>query len=115
MRSMRLRPILVVLALLHFYIAARLLLPLGLAAQVAGAAVLIASFALMPRGFGAREDRGPREVLIRWIAAGFFSWLLVLTLARDASLVIARFAVSPEALDAWTRASPLGVMGLPAA
>ncbi len=112
MGSMRLRPILVVLALLHLYIGVRLLLPLGFAAQAAGAGVLALCFALMPKGFGSRGDRGTWAVLAPWIAAGFFSWLLVLTLARDVGLFAAQFVLSPETLEAWTRISALGVMGL---
>src|SRR5258707_1700447 len=43
---------------------------------------------------------------------GFFSWLLVLTLARDASLAVAALVFSPAAHDAWTRASAIAVMVL---
>ncbi|MEO5677511.1 MAG: metallophosphoesterase [Usitatibacter sp.] len=43
---------------------------------------------------------------------GFFSWLLVLTLARDLTLLVSTVALSPEAHALWVRASALGVMAL---
>src|SRR3954470_20788373 len=43
---------------------------------------------------------------------GFFSWLLVLTLARDVSVAGAAVFTSGEALDAWIRDSAAGVMAL---
>jgi hypothetical protein len=51
-------------------------------------------------------------VLLPWLAIGFFSWLLVLTLARDVVLLGAAIALDPEAYRALTRASALTVMGL---
>src|SRR5688572_31401813 len=108
---MRLHPALVLLGLLHAYIGLRLLAPFGLGVQVAGAAALALSLWLMPKGFrGARDARGGWAALAPWIATGFFSWLLVLTLARDATLAIAALTASPEAHAAWEHASAVGVM-----
>jgi uncharacterized protein len=51
-------------------------------------------------------------VLAPWIAMGFFSWLMVLTLARDVSSLVALFVLSSEQHAAWTRASAIGVIAL---
>ena len=112
---MRFPPLLVLLALLHGYIGLRLLSPLALAAQAAGIALLILSFVLLPKGFRIREDQGPWAVMGPWIAAGFFSWLLVLTLAREVTLAVGALALPPPAQEWWTATSALGVLGLTAA
>jgi uncharacterized protein len=107
--------ILAVLALLHLYIGVRLLAPFDLPARVAGAAALVACFVLLPKGFRLGREAGPREILARWLSMGFFSWLLVLTLARDATLLAASIGLGGGALAAWARASALAVTwGTPA-
>jgi len=106
---MRFHPLLILLGLLHGYIGLRLLPPLGWGAQIAGTAVLAACFALMPKGFRSREGGHPIAILAPWVAMGFFSWLLVLTLLRDVSLALMAFG-SPDTLGWWTQASSIGVI-----
>lgn len=105
-------PVVVLLALLHVYVGVRLLLPFGLAVQLIGGAVLAACFRLFPKGFWIREDRAPWAMLLPWLAAGFFSWLLVLTAARDLSLLVSALALSAHAHQSWIRVSAIGVMVL---
>jgi predicted MPP superfamily phosphohydrolase len=107
-----LNPFAVLLALLHAYIGLRLLAPFGALAQVAGTSVLLACLWLLPKGFRMRESLGPIAALVPWIAMGFFSWLLVLTLGREASLLVAAAALSAQAYEAWARASAIAVMAL---
>jgi len=102
----------VILALLHAYIGVRLLAPFDPVVQAPGAVVLAACFWLLPKGFRIGRDAGAREMLLRWTATGFFSWLLVLTLARDASFLASALLLSPAAREAWTRATAIGVMAL---
>jgi predicted MPP superfamily phosphohydrolase len=111
MRS-RLGPVSAVFLLLHVYIGVRLLSPFDVGVQVLGAAVLAVCFLLLPTSWWIREGRTPWAVLVPWIATGFFSSLLVLTVARDMSVAILAFAASAEAVDAWVRISALGVMAL---
>ena len=106
------RTVVLLLALLHLYVGVRLLLPFGAATQLAGGAALAACFWLFPKGFWIRDDRGPWAVMLPWLAAGFFSWLLVLTLARDVSLLVSSLALSPKTDESWIRMSALGVMVL---
>src|SRR3954471_23673020 len=96
---MRLNRMVVLLALLHAYIGWRVLSPCGPVAWVAGGAVLAASFAFMPKGWQAEQDRW---VMLRWGAMGFFSWALLLALARDLVLW-----VFPE----WRAVSAAVVLG----
>lgn len=112
MKTRLLHPFALLLALLHVYIGMRLLAPFGAIAQVAGAGALLACLWLLPKGFRMREALGPIATLIPWIAMGFFSWLLVLTLAREASLLVAAVALPAAAQAAWSRVSALGVMAL---
>ena len=105
-------PVSIVLALLLAYVAVRLLPPFGLSVQVAGAALLAVGFLLLPRSWWIKEGRRPWMVLVPWIAIGFFSWLLLLTAARDVSVAAFALVASPEALDSWIRLSALGVMAL---
>ena len=107
---MRVHPLAVLLGLLHAYVGLRLLPPLGLGAQLAGAAVLVACFALMPKGFRSREEGHPLAILAPWIAMGFFSWLFVLTLLRDVSLLAVLAFASSQALERWTEASAIAVI-----
>jgi uncharacterized protein len=108
----RFNPVVLRVALLRVYIGVRLLAPFEIPAQVLGAVVLAACVWLLPKGFHVPEGRGPWAVLLPWVIMGFFSWLLVLTLARDASLVVAALALSPVAHDEWTRLSALAVIAL---
>jgi predicted MPP superfamily phosphohydrolase len=113
MRSrLALSPVSIVLALLHVYIGVRLLAPFSLGVQIVGAALLVLCFGLMPRSWWIKEGRSAWSVLVPWIAMGFFSWLLVLTVVRDVSVVILALASQPEVVDAWIRISALGVMAL---
>jgi predicted MPP superfamily phosphohydrolase len=107
---MRLHPVLILLGLLHAYIGLRLLAPFGPALQAAGAAVLTVTFLLMPKGFRSREHGGAWAVLAPWVAMGFFSWLLVLTVLRDASILVSWPFLSPAAHAAWTVLSAAGVI-----
>ncbi len=103
------RPFLALLALLHAYIGLRLLAPFPPGIEALGAAFLVSLFAVLPKGFRPSRD-GPRAVLVSWIAAGFFSWLLVLTLARDAALVASLPFLDAAARPAWRHASALAVL-----
>lgn len=83
------RNIVVLIALLHVYVAARLLpdLPIGLLGRVIGALALCGSFALIIAGARARmmQESGFAANLA-WIGSldgGFFSSLAVLTVTRD--------------------------------
>jgi predicted MPP superfamily phosphohydrolase len=105
-------PIVLLLALLHVYAGVRLLPPFGVVAQCAGWAVLAMCFWFFPKGFWIRDDRGLWAVLLPWLTAGFFSWLLVLTAARDLSLLVSVLALSDEADESWIRISAIGVMAL---
>jgi predicted MPP superfamily phosphohydrolase len=98
------------LALLHAYIGLRLLPPLGLPGQLAGAALLGACLWLMPKGFHQRERAGLWEALAPWLAMGFFSWLLVLTLGRDLTAIVSSLVLSPAAGEQWSRASAIAVL-----
>jgi predicted MPP superfamily phosphohydrolase len=104
--------VVILLALLHAYVGTRLLAPFGAAVQLAGVAVLAASLWLLPKGWQARKVLRPWTVLLQWLAMGFFSWLLVLTLARDASLLVTALALPPGLHQAWMRASAIAVMAL---
>jgi len=108
MRLVR-NPFAAALLLLHIYIGVRLLPPLGAATSLAGALLLAALFWLLPKGYHVRDDRRAWLVLLRWLSLGFFSWLLVLTLARDVSLAATALFASAGAHAAWTRESAIGV------
>jgi uncharacterized protein len=99
----------VLVAVLLLYIGLRLLAPLELALQLPGAVGLLALYAYLPKGWSVR-GRSRWSLLLPWIALGFFSWLLVLTLARDASLVVSWLALDPATHAQWTHASALGVL-----
>lgn len=91
-RSFRLSSLLL---LLHIYIGVRLLpdLPFGIAGIAAGIAVLATSAWLIPCGFRMqRADVAGRSKPLMWaglVALGAFSTLIVLTLLRDAGLLVA--------------------------
>jgi len=105
-------PMFVMLALLHVYIGVRLLAPFSAVPQVLGGALLAVCLWLLPNSFRFREDRRLWRVLLPSLAVGFFSWLLVLTLIRDWSLVVSALALSPEGQESWIRISAIGVMAL---
>jgi len=96
-----------VLGTLFLYIGVRLLAPLPLPAQVAGAAALLACWVVMPKGFG----RGSRfGAMLPWVTAGLFSSLLVLTASRDVLLI--PVAIWADDYRAWVRMSAVFVLGL---
>jgi hypothetical protein len=87
------------LGLLHAYIGWRVVPDLGESVRVAGAVVLLASYALMLLALLA-GSRLPRPQAARLAGpglfmAGFFSSLLVLTLLRDLLLLVGILALSP--------------------
>jgi predicted MPP superfamily phosphohydrolase len=86
--KLRLSPFILLIVLLHVYIAARLLPALPPWAQAVVLAMVLTSFWLVPKGWGAPAS-SPFKVLARWIAVGAFSWLFVLTVLRDVVLAIA--------------------------
>jgi len=112
MRFRLFSPMFLMLGLLHGYIAIRLLEPFGSRAVLLGAALLAGLLWLVSRAFRRGEDRRLWRVLLPSLAVGFFSWLLVLTLARDWSLVVSAFALSPQGHETWVRISSIGVMTL---
>src|SRR5260221_2461810 len=90
----------------------RLLLPFDTVIQLVGAAVLAACFWLLPKGFRIQDDRGPWAVMLPWLTMGFFSYLLVLTVVRDVSLIASVLALAAQAHEDWIRISAIGVMAL---
>jgi predicted MPP superfamily phosphohydrolase len=105
-------PVAALLALIFVYIGLRLLVPFDAAVQLLGGAALAACFGLMPKGWHARERRGKWATLLPWLAMGFFSWLLVLTLARDVSLAVSFVTLSAPVHELWSRISAAAVMAL---
>src|SRR6267378_6510880 len=105
-------PVVLLLALLHVYIGVRLLLPFDIVIQLVGGAVLAVCFWFLPKGFRIRDDRGPWAVMLPWLTMGFFSYLLVLTILRDVSLIGSVLAFSAQAHESWIRISAIGVMAL---
>ena len=100
------------LALLHAYIGVRLLMPFGAVIQVLGAGLRAMCLWLLPNGFRTSGDRGAWSVLLPFLTIGFFSSLLVLTLVRDASLLMLTLVLSPQGQGAWIRNSAIAVMVL---
>lgn len=100
------------LALLHVYIGWRILpdLPVSHTWRVVGACWLALSFVLVPAGLLARAiKRQPLSDRVAWaglLAMGFFSSLLILTLLRDALLVLAAWlglaGLSMASFASWT-------------
>ena len=112
--------VLSLLALLHLYIGWRLLPALDLhpAGTAAGVLLLAMSTLLLPAGLlSSRFKRWRGADQLAWaglLAMGFFSSLLVLTVLRDAALlVLALFgATSPAILRASAAAVPLLALGV---
>src|SRR3954471_2950777 len=113
-------------ALLHLYVALRLvpdLMPAGPLAVAALIAVLLASSVLIPFSFYVRHANSKSVALaLAWaglIAMGMFSSLFVLTLLRDVLLVggfaLSRFVEIGEPLQQFSEASALAVPLLAAA
>jgi predicted MPP superfamily phosphohydrolase len=101
-----------VLALLHIYIGWRALpdLPVDFSARIVGALCLLISFLLVPAGLLSRAvKRQPLSDRLAWaglLALGMFSSLLILTLVRDAVLLIAWVAgIYRLPLAHWTAAA----------
>ena len=108
----------IVSLLLHAYVGWRLAPALGsVAAAVALVALLLVSALTLPYGLGARRGRrGRGAVALAWVGLvgmGWFSTLLVLTVARDVAigLAAAASALWPAALApaTWTTASARAV------
>jgi predicted MPP superfamily phosphohydrolase len=103
----------VLLALLHAYIGMRLIpaMALGVAGQATGIALLAASTLLVPTGLFASRLKhlrwGDRLTWAGLLAMGFFSSLLVLTVLRDAGLLVLSLFGAGGA--AFLRASAFGV------
>jgi len=74
--------------------------------------LLAVCFWLLPKGFRIRDDRGPWAVMLPWLTMGFFSYLLVLTILRDVSLIASVLALSEEAHESWIRISAIAVMSV---
>lgn len=100
------------LFLLHAYIGVRLLLPFGPVVQLAGVLLLAVCLWLLPKGFRAREGRSVWSAMLPWLTMGFFSWLLMLTLGRDVTLIASAITLPFEAQERWIRLSALAVMAL---
>jgi predicted MPP superfamily phosphohydrolase len=108
---------LLILGLLHLYIAARLLsaLPLGYESQAVGVGLAVASFVLIPLALFARSFRNravaDRLAGIGLFLAGYFSSLLVFTVLRDVALLLAMPFLSPAGLQNWTKVSAAAALG----
>ena len=106
------------LGLLHFYIAARLLpvLPFGPIGQAAGAALIVASFILIPVALFARgfENRAVADRLagVGLFMMGYFSSLLVFTVLRDVALLVASPFLSQQHFDTLVPVSAALSLGL---
>jgi predicted MPP superfamily phosphohydrolase len=93
---MPIAPLILVSVLMHAWVGWRVVPDLAAAFPMAGAllaALLVASVLLMPLGFMARRlSRGRATVVLTWLGLlcmGLFSSLFVLTVLRDALLVLA--------------------------
>src|SRR3979409_322551 len=105
-------PFVLLIALLHAYIGARLLPALSPWLAAVGACMLLGSLFSVPKGWHVPEGPKPWSVWIPWGMLGFFSWLLLLTLPRDVALVSASFFLEPAAQAAWTGRSADAVLAL---
>jgi uncharacterized protein len=109
------RNIITLLALLHVYVAVRLLpaLPIGFLGRVIGALVICASFALIIVGARARMlQNSSLAANLAWLGSldgGFFSSLAVLTVIRDIFLGPAVFFASRGEAATLESASAIAV------
>jgi uncharacterized protein len=103
-----------ILCLLHLYIGLRLVpaLPTGLPGQAAVTLLLIASCALLPFGFRARQIRSKWLLWPALLSIGFFSWLLLFTVLRDVALGIAALLSTGPLPAALPGDSAIAVLGL---
>lgn len=99
----------IAVVLILAYLGSRLLLPFTLPAQLAGAALLVGCYFLLPSGWRPRR-RGDAWAFVTWLTMGFLSWLLMLTLARDVVLAVATLALPTSELDTWSRISAMSVI-----
>jgi predicted MPP superfamily phosphohydrolase len=89
--------------LLHFYVGLRLLpdMELGIVGLLLGIAIVVASTVLIPMAMMSRgipdRRRADRIAWAGFIAMGFFSSILVLTVARDLALIM--FAIADWMVD----------------
>lgn len=97
--------VMVLLALLHYYLGSRLLPALPLLWQVLGVAWLVASLGLIPASMAApymaRQPLADRLAWGGYIAMGLFSTLLILTLLRDLSLLGVGLLLGNAQRDQW--------------
>jgi predicted MPP superfamily phosphohydrolase len=106
------------IGLLHFYIGVRILpdLPVGIAGHVAGAVLLVASFAAMLLALMARSrERGAWSDTLSAVglfAMGFFSSLFVFTLLRDVGLLLAWLPLPARSFQAVVTGSAVLVVAL---
>lgn len=106
--------VMVVLALLHYYIGSRLLPALpALPWQVLGCVWLVASLVLMPASMAApymvRQPLADRLAWGGYIAMGLFSTLLILTVLRDLSLLGLGLLGGAGLRGQWLTASAVAV------
>lgn len=107
-----------ILGLLHAYVGWRILpdLPVDLAARLAGAVLLAASFSAMVLGFQARARRrsrwSDRITVVGLFATGWFSSLAVFTLLRELVMAAAIFPLSRAHVHLLSTASAAAVVGL---
>jgi predicted MPP superfamily phosphohydrolase len=94
------------------YVGLRLLAPFSVPVQATGAVALAGFLALLPRSWWIREATNPWRVLVPWIAIGVFSWLLVLTFARDLVLLFVAAVLPGPIQHEWARDSALAVLAL---
>lgn len=117
-RSIRLLIALAALALLHFYVATRLLpdLPIGSLAQGAGLMIIGVSFVAMVLALMARlrwrGAWGDGIAAVGLFMMGFFSSLFVFTLLRDVVLLVAAAVLPAEGFLAVRPISALLAAGL---
>src|SRR5215207_2429539 len=115
---MRPVPLSVLSLLLHAYVGWRVAPALGSTwASVAFAALLIVSAVVLPFGFSARRAgvSRRRDGWLAWaglLSMGLFSSLFVLTVLRDAALLVAAVvaAAAPAAWRAWPAGSRLDLV-----
>jgi uncharacterized protein len=107
-----------ILALLHFYVATRLLpdLPLGSAGRIGGLAVILLSFVAIPLGLLSRSMQSrkwaDRSAALGLFMVGFFSSLFVFTLLRDVALLVAASVLPAPRFATLLHGSALFTAGL---